>query len=85
MQFPKHISLELSHNDHKNVYYTVQDVVDDQPDYFGASNWVSPEQLNKAIAADDMWTLHWYPETPVGFCVLHAADLDVLLAAAMKE
>lgn len=85
MKFPKHLTLSLSHNDQKNSYCTVAEVVDQQDEYFRADFWVSSEQREKAIATDDMWTLHWYPNTPVGFCVLHAADLDVLLVAAENE
>jgi hypothetical protein len=81
--FPKHeASLTLTHNDHKSVYETVAERVADDPYYSDAVHWVSEEQRQKAIASNEMWTLHWYPRTPVGFCVLHACDLDVLLKAA---
>lgn len=80
LQFPEHkCSLHLTHNEHLSVYRTVQESIDD--DDFGMSDkrWVSPEQRCKAIETNDCWTIQWYPETPGGFCVYSAADLDVLL------
>lgn len=85
MQFPKHeAGLILTHNDHKGVYQTVQQSIDDDSFGYGDKCWVSEEQKAKAIAINECWTLQWYPDTPVGFCLLSAADLDVLLEAANK-
>jgi len=83
MKFPKHLAgLALRHNDHLGVYETVQQQIDDEHcDY---RNWVSEEQKQKAIDTNDCWTLHWYPNTPVGFYTLAAADLDILLQAALE-
>lgn len=81
--WPKHeASLHLMHNDHKSYYHTVAQAI--ESDDFGMDEWVSEEQKQKAIATNDCWILQWYPATPVGFCVLAAADLDVLLAAACE-
>lgn len=83
MQFPEHkASLHLTHNQHKAYYKTVQEEIDDGGNGYEADCWVSPEQRQKAIETNECWTLQWYPHTPVGFCLLSAADLDVLLAAA---
>lgn len=83
--FPPHkASLSLEHNDHKSCYETVEQWdlgFGDHPFY----EWVSPEQRQKAIDTDSVWTLQWYPDTPVGFCALAAADLDVLLTAATAD
>jgi len=80
-EFPKHLALILTHNDHLLVYQTVERSIE-LGDH-GYDCWVSEEQREKAIATNDCWTLQWYPDTPVGFCILSAADLDVLLAAAL--
>jgi hypothetical protein len=83
MKFPKHeASLTLTHNEHKSYYRTVAESIEDGSFGMQDDEWVSPEQKAKAIETNDCWTLQWYPNTPVGFCVLSAADLDVLLAAA---
>lgn len=82
MNWPKHkCSLTLSHNQHKDYYNTVADEIDGG--LYAHVDWVSDEQKAKAIATDDCWTLQWYPITPIGFHLLGAADLDVLMTAAM--
>lgn len=83
IEWPRHeASLHLTHNDHKSYYRTVQEAITDEDFGYCEDDWVSPEQKKKAIDTNDCWTLQWYPDTPVGFCKLSAADLDVLLAAA---
>ncbi len=84
MKFPTHkASLTLTHNEHKGYYRTVAEAIEQQG--HGYRNWVSEEQKQKAIEINDCWYLQWYPETPVGFCILAAADLDVLLEAALED
>ena len=81
MKLPAHkAALYLRHNEHLGVYKTVQDRLDEG--YIDDDHWVSPEQREKAIATNELWELQWYPSTPVGFCLLRGADLDVVLAAA---
>lgn len=83
MKFPDHkAALYLKHNDHLSCYQTVQEYIDNKD--FGYDSWVSEEQKQKAVETNDCWVLQWYPDTPVGFCVLAAADLDVLLEYAYK-
>lgn len=83
MQFPEHkASLHLTHNEHKSYYQTVADRIADGDHGYTADCWVSEEQKQKAILTNECWTLQWYPDTPVGFCLLSAADLDALLQAA---
>ena len=84
IEFPAHkASLHLCHNDHKSVYQSVEDwLADNERDDGCWFEWVSPEERRKAIKDDSVWTLQWYPETPVGFCALAASDLNVLLDAA---
>jgi hypothetical protein len=84
MKFPRHeASLHLTHNDHKAYYLTVEQAIADGD--HGYRDWVSEEQKQKAIDTNDCWYLQWYPDTPVGFKLLAAADLDVLLAAALAD
>lgn len=81
MKFPAHkASLHLTHNDHTTCYETVESYCS-RP-YFDDKDWVSEEQKKKAFETQEIWELQWYPETPVGFYKLIAADLDVLLEAA---
>ena len=86
MQFPPHAaSLHLTHNDHKSYYRTVAESIEDGDHGYEHRCWVSDEQKAKAIATNECWTLQWYPDTPIGFCILSAADLDVLLHRANES
>jgi len=76
VMLPKHAaSLTLEHNDHKSYYQTVEQHIADlgrEPD------WVSPVERQKALATGELWTLHWYPETPIGSHRICAASLDAI-------
>ncbi|WP_020474177.1 hypothetical protein [Zavarzinella formosa] len=83
--FPKHAaSLHLEHNTHKAYYLTVKQSIEQHDHGFRDDDWVSEEQKQKAISTNECWTLQWYPDTPGGFCLLSAADLDVLLESALR-
>ena len=83
IEWPKHeASLHLTHNEHKACYMTVQQSIDAGDHGYAAGSWISEEQKQKAIASNECWTLQWYPDTPIGFCLLSAADLEPLLEAA---
>lgn len=83
--FPRHdAGLTLTHNEHLGSYETVAQSIADEGFGLGSDDWVSEEQKQKAIDTNEVWTLQWYPSTPVGFNILSAADLDVLLEAARK-
>lgn len=86
MKLPDHqASLQLTHNDHRNTYQASADwIAEQEQDGDCWFDWVSDEQRQKAIETDSIWTLQWYPDTPVGFVALAAADLDVLLEAAIQ-
>lgn len=85
IEWPKHeVSLHLFHNDHKSVYQTVAESIEQGDHGYRDDDWVSDEQKQKAIATNECWMLQWYPRTPVGFNLMSAADLDVLLEAARK-
>ena len=74
MKFPNHkCGLYLTHNEHKDVYEDItQHIVDlDLMDAFE-----SPEAMQRAIDTDSVWTLQWYPETPIGFHRIAAATLE---------
>ena len=64
IEWPKHeASLNLTHNQHKAYYLTVQQALEDGT--FRDDCWVSEEQKQKAIATNDCWELQWYPDTPI--------------------
>ena len=85
LNLPRHkASLHMTHNEHKLYYQTVASSIARGDHGYTDNCWVSQEQKQKAIDTDECWTLQWYPDTPVGFCILSAADLDALLDAAKK-
>lgn len=80
-------SFALQFNDHHNVYQTVAETFEDsardqKADYYGDC---PPEEREKMIATDTIWTLHIYPNTPIGFNVYHAATLDAAVDAARDK
>ncbi len=82
IKLPEHkCGLTLEHNDHKGYYQSVADYIDDNSRF----QWPSDEEKQKAIDTNEIWTLHWYPETPVGFYAVAAASLDELLRFANKD
>lgn len=79
--FPAHAaSLHLTHNQHKAYYETVEQW--DKGSEDACRDWVSEEQRGKAIAANDVWELQWYPHTPIGSYCLLACDLGELMMVA---
>jgi len=72
---PHKASLHLTHNDHLSNYMTVQE---DDESPIGGGDWVSEAERDKAYEANEMWQLQWYPETPVGFCIIKASSLEAI-------
>lgn len=72
---PHKVSLHLTHNDHRAVYQSVAEFVEDDRDAF-----VSEAEYEKAVATDELWELQWYPDTAVGFHRRMASTLDALMA-----
>lgn len=73
---PKHkAGLSIRHNEHKNYYETAKEWVIDNE----WCEWENEEEKQKAIDTNEIWTLQWYPETPVGFFGIAAPTLADLL------
>ena len=47
--------------------------------------WVSDEERERAIRENSVWTIHWYPETPVGFCCVGASTFEAAARFALKN
>ena len=80
--FPDCIGLTITFNPHAAYYQTAQAWLDEQDDY---PDWVSEDERRLAIAGDSVWICQWYPETPVGFCVLAASSFEALMAAVLSN
>ena len=85
---PEHkCGLYLTHNEHRDSYESIEAWIVDQETFGGCSrfDWVSPEEREKAIKADSVWVLQWYPNTPVGFNCIAASSLDALRDSLSNE
>lgn len=78
MEFPDHkCGLRLIHNEHKNVYENLAERLED--DYYED---MTAEDKMECIRTDSLWTLHWYPDTPVGFYSVNGSTLERVLELA---
>ena len=76
---PEHkCGLHLSHNEHLDVYETVEE-------FYDPGDFVSEAEWLKAIKEDGVWVLHWYPNTPIGFTRIAASTLDALESALREK
>ena len=74
----EHSSLHLTFNDENGPNYTtVAEAV--QEGWLSSRDWVSEEEKLQAIETNRVWTLQWYPDTPVGSYSVSASSLSALL------
>jgi hypothetical protein len=82
VMLPAHAAgLSLTHNEHKNVYQTVAEALEHErpgKECDELYDFVTAVERQKAIETNEMWELHWYPNTPVGFNRIRAASLPAL-------
>ena len=72
-------SLHLGHNAHHDVYQSASDWCKHNDEY-GTYEWQNEEAKQRAIATGEIWTMKWYPNTPVGFNAVAAPTLQELLS-----
>jgi hypothetical protein len=76
------VALHLSRNDHATSYQSaeerIKDGENDLADYFRGTD---PAELQRMKDTNTIWTLHWYPDTPIGFCTSHGATLEAAIDA----
>lgn len=75
--------LRLSFNDHTANYVdAAKEYADgEMPD----DEWVSESERDKALGLNQVWTLQWYPDTPVGFHIMRASSLAALLGWVIEH
>jgi hypothetical protein len=78
----EYCQLYLTFNDDAGSYMTVKEA-ESNGDTHG--DWVSEKEKEKGMATNSKWNLQWYPESPVGFCILSASSLPALFEAVFKE
>ena len=73
-------SVDLCVNAHKDCYTPISEYFKGRPE----AEDIDPEILVKIIEADTLITIHFYPDTPVGFHLVIHYDLDLALDEALK-
>lgn len=82
MKLPDHkCGLFLEHNVHRNFYENAADWIEQNDHY----TWKDEASKQVAVQSDSVWTLQWYPETPIGFFAVAAPTLEELLTLANGE
>lgn len=77
---PKHqFGLFLSHNEHRNQHQEASFYVRTE-----AIRWKDSAAKQRAIATDEIWELHWYPDSSLGFYHCAAPTLEELLSFAAE-
>ena len=79
----EHTSIEIQFNQHKVYYRTIAEAIEDGS--YDYAYWISEEEKYNAIAADSVWELTWYPDTPVGSHSILGASLKAVVNAALEE
>jgi hypothetical protein len=80
-ELPVHkCGLILAHNEYKNCYQTLEDYLK----YFDKEDELTPEELMECLRTDSYWSLHWYPDNPVGFNTASAPTLEGVLHKAKQ-
>jgi len=73
---PKHkSSLTIIHNDHLNTYETVECYLSAFGD-FNEHEWYSQSEYDTAIETNELWEIHWYPDTPIGSYKVYGSTLE---------
>jgi len=86
----RHSSLTISFNDeHACNYVTAKVWHDEWGHYSGGTDdhieWASEDERLKAIRENSVWTVQWYPNTPVCFEMVGASSLQAAFDAAFGE
>lgn len=72
---PKFTSINLTWNDDHSPNYKEADGYYE----YDSSEWVGQDEYLKAMIENSVWTLHWYPDTPVGFCRIRASSIQAIV------
>jgi hypothetical protein len=80
---PHKCGLYLNHNAHRDYYETVTQWIEHDENL--PSFFENPEAMARSIAADEVWDLQWYPDTPIGFHRVLAPTLHEAMALAVTQ
>lgn len=85
MILPTHkCGLYLEHNAHKDYYETAIESIVENHNNPCPYQWKNDEHKNRSMDTNEVWTLQWYPRTPIGFHLIAAPTLSELLEFALE-
>ena len=73
-------SLSISINDHRNYYETIDEFITGED-----REEINDEVFSKMVELNTCIRLQIYPNTPVGFYVIHHYDLEAAIDIALNE
>ena len=76
----KCVNLHIEKNPHSVGYQTAEQFLNE--DSWGSNLSIDPEEKEKAIKNNEIWTIQWYPNTPIGFYSAAFSSLEALLLYA---
>ena len=78
--------LFINHNEHLGYYLTAAQHIEQELDreFMRRDEWPEGE-IEKAIETNEIWSIQWYPDTPVGFCKVFASTLPAALQFIADE
>jgi hypothetical protein len=87
----KYSCLVINWNDGNGPnYQSVKDLIEEQDQYYGdVEDFIGGvDEMDECKRLNSIWTAHWYPNTPIGFCHFHTstyAKLHAELERLAKE
>ena len=80
-------SLTIGFNDdHACNYQNAEQWADSHPDFYGLEDFPGGiEDRELALQNNTVWSAQWYPQTPVGFCVIYASSFEKLIGFLRAE
>jgi len=76
--FPKHMSLHITHNAHKDYYMSANEYFALYPHL----ETVSENVKSRCIELNEIWEIQWYPNTPISFYHVTAPTFEEALKLA---
>jgi len=80
-----HLSIQWNDDIGANYSTAAEIIAENAHDYYDDESFISPEEKQKCIETNSIWTAHWYPDTPIGSYHLHASTFEALLKALEQE
>lgn len=82
MNWPKHLSLHITHNQHKDYFEPIEQYLTERhikPDD------IQEKDREEIIKQDSIWEIQWYPITPSSFYFVAAATFERCLEIINSE